>query len=308
LRKDLSIDKKTKSNFCINRIYLVNLSPDFNDGKNRNLSETGMGHLKNKYGDWALVAGAALGLGEAYSTQLAKQGINIVMVDNQLSSLTNLSAKLENTYSIKTVSIHADLLNPDSIDIILETIKAMDCRLFIYNAAFSRIKKFTDHSPDELEHFLHVNIGSQLKLVHAFSKMLLTKKQKGGIILMSSLAGLLGMQLIAPYAASKAFAWNLAEALHHEFKPNNIDVIACVAGATATEAYLKTNPKYGVIKAQVQMPEVVAESALKKLGKQALYISGRSNRFNYFILTRVLPRKMAARIANATMWKMYRDV
>ncbi len=34
-----------------------------------------MGNFKNKYGDWALVAGAALGLGEAYCTQLAKQGV-----------------------------------------------------------------------------------------------------------------------------------------------------------------------------------------------------------------------------------------
>ncbi len=77
---------------------------------------------------------------------------------------------------------------------------------------------------------------------------MIEKNKSGGIILMSSLAGLLGMQLIAPYASSKAFAWNLAEALFHELKPNNIDVMACIAGATATEAYLKTNPKYGWVK------------------------------------------------------------
>ena len=125
---------------------------------------------------------------------------------------------------------------------------------------------------------------------------------------MSSLAGLLGMQLIAPYASSKAFAWNLAEALHHELKPNNIDLMACIVGATETEAYLKTNPQYSGLKPQVQKPSVVAESALKELGKRAIYISGGSNRFNYFILTRLLPRKIAARIANATMHKMYPEV
>ena len=92
---------------------------------------------------------------------------------------------------------------------------------------------------------------------------------------MSSLAGLLGMQLIAPYASSKAFAWNLAEALYHELKPNNIDVMACIAGATATEAYLKTNPQYVSLKPQIQKPTVVADSALKELGKRAIYISGR---------------------------------
>jgi len=122
---------------------------------------------------------------------------------------------------------------------------------------------------------------------------------------MSSLAGLIGMQLVVPYAATKAFAWNLAEALHHEFIPYKIDVMACIAGATATPAYLKTNPRYGVLKPSVMNPSRVAELALKKLGKKTLFIPGFSNRVNYFILTRIMPRKKAASIANKTMGKMY---
>jgi short-subunit dehydrogenase len=152
---------------------------------------------------------------------------------------------------------------------------------------------------------MNINIGTPLKLVHAFSTRLVGKKQPGGILLMSSLAGLLGMQYIAPYAASKAFTWNLAESLHHELKPHKIDVMACIAGATATEAYLGTKPQYGFIKPQVQQPSDVAELALKKLGKRALFIPGFSNRFNYFILTRLLPRKMASYFANKTMKSMY---
>jgi hypothetical protein len=53
-------------------------------------------------------------------------------------------------------------------------------------------------------------------------------------------------------------------------------------------------------------PQEVAESALEKLGKKTLFITGLNNRFNYFILTRLLPRKMASRIANKTMWNMYK--
>lgn len=264
-----------------------------------------MDRLKNKYGGWALVAGAALGLGESYCLSLAKQGINIIMIDKQEIPLKKLSQELISTYSIETIIFTADLFHASYISQIMKIVNDTDCRLLIYNAAFSRIKKFTDLSSDELEHFLKVNIDSQLKLVHAFSKLLINKKQSGGMILMSSLAGLLGMQLIAPYAASKAFAWNLAEALHHELKPFKIDVMACIAGATATEAYLKTNPHYRLLKPQIQYPSVVANAALNKLGKKALYISGFSNRLNYFILTRILPRKLAAGIANRTMGKMY---
>jgi hypothetical protein len=122
---------------------------------------------------------------------------------------------------------------------------------------------------------------------------------------MSSLAGLIGMQLVSSYAATKAFAWNLAEALHHELKPQQIDVMACIAGATATPAYLKTKPTYGYLKPLVMNPTDVAESTLQKIGKKALFIPGFSNRMNYFILTRLLPRKMAASVANKTMLTMF---
>lgn len=187
----------------------------------------------------------------------------------------------------------------------MEATTDLECRLLVYNAAYSLIKPFSSIKDHELDNFCEINVSTQLKLVHAFSNHLLENKQAGGIIMMSSLAGLLGMQLVAPYAATKAFAWNLAEALHHELKPHNIDVMACIAGATSTPAYLKTDPQYGKIKPQVMDPEAVAEAALKKLGKKTLFIPGFSNRMNYFILTRLLPRKLASRIANNTMKKMY---
>jgi short-subunit dehydrogenase len=267
-----------------------------------------MNKLRKRYGDWAIVAGAALGLGESFCISLAQCGINIVIVDSQEKHLNALSDRLIKKYGIETFCIRIDLVKSDSFKQIMEETMHLNVGILIYNAAFSRIKEFINLTNDEFDHFINVNIGTQLKLVHAFSKRLIQEKRPGGILLMSSLSGLLGMQLIAPYAASKAFAWNLAESLHYELKSQNIDVMACVAGATATEAYLNTNPSYGFIKPQVQQPFEVSELALKKLGKKAVYIPGFSNRLNYFILTRLMPRKMAAWIANQTMKKMYDGV
>jgi len=264
-----------------------------------------MTEFKKKYGDWAILIGAAEGIGEAYAIQLASQSFNLIMLDKNEASLIALSEKLIKKYSIQIKNLHLDLIDPNVTELVIQTITDLKCRLLIYNAAFSVIKKFTDHSNEELETYLQVNITSQLKIVHSFSNYLKEKKQNGGILLMSSLAGLLGMQFITPYAASKAFTWNLAEGLSHELKPYNINVCACIAGATLSQTYLNTNPKYGMIKPQLQKPEVVAKNALAKLGKKAFFISGISNRVNYFILTRLLPRKMAAQIANRTIKKMY---
>ncbi|RXP56599.1 SDR family NAD(P)-dependent oxidoreductase [Lutibacter sp. HS1-25] len=263
--------------------------------------------FKNNYGYWVIVVGSAEGLGEAYTIALAKRKMNLILVDNQLNLLEAISKKVETDFGVKTVKLYLDLKDVNAVEKMMLEIEKVDCRLLIYNAAYSLVKPFLNHNEVELDNYIDVNTRTQLKLAHQFSKLLICKKQAGGILLMSSLAGLIGMQLVSTYAATKAFTWNLAEALHYELKPKNIKVMACIAGATATPAYLKTKPTYGFIKPQIMSPIDVAESALQNLGKKALLIPGFSNRFNYFILTRLLPRKMAASVANKTMLTMFQE-
>lgn len=267
-----------------------------------------MDEIKRKYGSWVLVAGAAEGLGKAYSRTLAAKKLNLIMVDNQEDSLRDLAQELEREYGIETVQLLADLADKSSAKRLMEAIEKHNCRLLIYNAAYSRVKSFLKTDPEELDKYIDVNCRTQIQLIHSFSKFLVSKKNQGGVVLMSSLAGLIGMQLVASYAATKAFTWNLAEALFHELKTDGIDFLACIAGATATPAYLATNPNYGFFKPQVMTPESVAHLALKKLGKQALFIPGFSNRMNYFLLTRILPRKWASSIANKTMGNLYQGL
>lgn len=263
--------------------------------------------FKKKYGPWGLVVGAAEGLGEAYTLALAQRGLNIIMVDKQKALLDSLSQQIEQDYKVETIRLHLDLREEDAFEKIMSQLKNLECRLLIYNAAYSLIKPFINHSIEELDLFIDINTRAQIKLVHQFSQYLIKKEQGGGIVLMSSLAGLIGMQLVTPYAATKAFTWNLAESLHHELKPYKINVMACIAGATTTPAFLKTKPDYGLLKPTVMKPEMVVEAALKNIECKTLFIPGFSNRFNYFVLTRLLPRKMAASIANKTMGGMYKN-
>ena len=259
----------------------------------------------DKYGPWAIIAGSAEGLGEAWSIGLAQKGINLIMVDHQENKLQLLSQSLRNDYNIETIPLLIDLSDLESAVKIMKESMKVNSRLLVYNAAYSLIKPFISITSEELRHFTEINTHTQLQLVHAFSRHLVEKDQGGGIILMSSLAGLIGMQLVAPYAATKAFSWNLAEAISHELKPHKIDVMACIAGATSTPAYIKTKPIYGTIKPLVMKSEDVVAAALKKLGKKTLFIPGFNNRFNYWILTKLLPRKMSSRLANNTIKKMY---
>lgn len=255
-----------------------------------------------------MVAGAAEGIGAAFCEELARKGMNVIMVDVKQGEMESLSEKIETQYQVKTRRVLQDLSEKDAPQKCLTAMSGLDCRLLIYNAAYSRVKPFLSAGPEELDLYLDVNTRSVLHLVHAFSGRLKTSGQPGGILLMSSLAGLWGTRLVAIYSGTKAFNLLLAEALSHELKPYRISVSACCAGATATPGYLGTRPVRGIFGPSVMDPERVAAYALKKLARKTVILPGLANRLNYFLLTRILPRSLSVGLVNTVMKRTYRDI
>lgn len=263
-----------------------------------------MNDLRKRYGDWALVAGAAEGIGEAFTRVLAGVGMNVIMVDINPKALQSLSEKIKEETGVTTRTIELDLSTPQAADICMEAVRETGCRLMIYVAAFSKISEFLDLSSAELDRSLQTNTRTVVHLVHQFAGNL-KNKGTGGVLLISSLAGLIGAPLVAPYAATKGFNILLAESLHHEFKTLGIDVTACCAGVTVTPMFLSTKPRYKSFKPQIQQPEAVARYGLKMLGRKAVCISGAGNRLSFFILNRLLPRGLVGRIMDANMRSLY---
>lgn len=258
-----------------------------------------------RYGQWGLVAGAAEGIGAAYCEEMARWGMNVILVDVKEKEMESLAEKLCSTYSIMTRVIIEDLSAADAAEKCMEAMEGLDCRLLVYNAAYSRVKPFLSSSRGELDLYINVNTRTPVHLVHLFAQKLKSTGKPGGILLMSSLAGLWGTQLVAAYSGTKAFNLLLAEALSHELSPYGISISACCAGATATPGYLGTNPSKGIFGPSVMKPRQVASMALKNLGRKTVIIPGFANRFNYFLLTRMLPRSFSVMMVNKVMAKTY---
>ena len=264
-------------------------------------------NLKSTYGDWCLVAGAAEGLGKAFSRSLAREGLNLILVDRQKDSLDTLAGQLRSEFGILVTGLHLDLATMDAVEIIMNSIKETNCRFIIYNAAYSRVQKFITHDARMLDRYLDVNMRTPLHLIHAFCKLHKgNRDQKKGIMLMSSLAGSWGTQLLAPYGGSKAFNLILAESLYHELKGDGFDVLACIAGATSTPGYLASLPHGNAKPGSAMPPEKVVEAGLKSLGQVPFVVPGFKNKFIFFLLTRILPRKASVRIMNRAVGKLYR--
>ena len=187
-------------------------------------------HFKKKYGPYALVAGGSDGLGAAFAEALAQRGLNLVLMARQKDRLQATAARLREQYRIEVTAITADMADYEKTKSLITGLKAKDGQkisigLLVYNAAFSPIGLFENTSEEHLALAAAVNVKTPLLLVKLLSTNMIQNK-RGGIVLMSSLAGGQGSPNIATYAATKSFNAILAEGLWKELKPHGIDVIA----------------------------------------------------------------------------------
>jgi short-subunit dehydrogenase len=296
--------------------------------------------FRDRYGPWALVAGASEGIGAAFATELARRGLDVVLVARRQQPLDALAATLPT--ASRTVAV--DLSTMDGLNALVAATAGLDVGLVVANAAYSPIGAFVDQDPAQLTRVLDLNCRAPMLLARWYAPAMATRG-RGGLVIMSSLSGLQGTGTIAAYAASKAFDRVLAEGLWAELRPAGVDVVTCVAGAVATPGYERamshpgspereaqrsvrtsdppnqpagsperearrsaqtTDPVAGPSGKAARAPgtvtaAVVVDAALRALGRRPTVVPGALMRFSAPLMSRVLPRRTAiATISRAT--------
>jgi short-subunit dehydrogenase len=261
-----------------------------------------MSTFREHYGPWAVIAGASVGLGEAFARQLASQGLNLLLIARGQAALDVLAADLRGAHGIEVRVLATDLARPDLSDVVQGVADGLEVGLLVYNAAASSIGPFLDRPVDDQLRVIDVNCRGPVVLAHLFGKAMAARK-RGGIVLMTSTAGSQGGPWIATYAASKAFNLLLAEALWDELWASNVHVIACRAGATRTPGYAASQPRPSRV--PLLDPNHVAKKTLAALGRGPSIVPGAFYRFSAFIMDRLLPRRLAIRIMGRATRKLY---
>jgi len=252
-------------------------------------------NMKETYGPWALIAGGSEGIGGAYADEIARSGINVVLIARRAKVLSQKAMELTEQYNIEVKTIPQDLADPNLLSALSKQTEDLDIGLLVYNAAMSSVGAFFASSLEKEHTCIDVNCRGPLDLIYHYGQKMIEKKQ-GGIILMSSLAGMRGSPFHAHYAATKAYNIVLAEGLWYEFKPNNVDVLACIAGLTSSPGIMKAVKEQKMaLKASFMTPKEVVREAFDALGKQPSVITGEENRSGNEILGNI-PRDQAIEI------------
>ncbi len=257
----------------------------------------------DRYGPWAVIIGAAQGIGAEFSRQLAARGLQLVLVALE-DDLYAMAARLERDHGIQTELIVGDITDPTVLSQLDLVTEGLDIGLLVYNAALAPRGPWLDTRLDRHLATVELNIRGPLRLINWFAPAM-ARRGRGGVILLSSMSGLHGTPLLATYAASKAFLLNLAESLWEEWRPSGVDITALVPGATDTPGYRASAPRSTRLSPKPMPVAPVVAAALAALGARPWTIPGRTNKISGLVLSRLLPRRVTVRVMGAAMRAMF---
>ena len=219
------------------------------------------------YGPWALVTGGSEGVGAAFARQLADQGVSSVLVARKPEPLAETAEQVRSR-GVECRTVTADLTR--GVEPVLDAVADLDLGLLVLNAGASSYgHEFVDGDLAGHRGVVDLNVTAALPLLHEVGARLKARR-RGGIVVVGSMAGYVGQERIATYAAAKAFQRVLCEGLWLELQPHGVDVLHLVLGLTRTPAMERA----GLRLDGADDPEDVAREGLAALGSGPVHHVG----------------------------------
>lgn len=237
-------------------------------------------NFREKYGQWAIVLGATEGIGKANAFELAKRGMDVILVGRRKEALENLAKEINSETSKEVKVLCQDLSEYDAAEKIIEATSNLDMGLINYVACLHAMGQYNSVEYSKYEQMYRVNIRTFSKLLHYFIG-LFKERNRGAFVTIGSLSGWTSLPFCSEYAAQKAYMMALTEGVAYECKNTKVDVLLLTAGSTITPTWLKNKPADEETVAAAMYPEDVAKEGLEQLGKKFSYLVGERNRQNH---------------------------
>jgi len=211
-------------------------------------------------GKVALVTGAARGIGEAIALTLAREGADVVVTDVDLEGAQRVAQEIEGL-GRKAKAVQADVSQREAVQRLVSEAVSLFGKIdiLVNNAGIIRRGTFVEHSPQDWEKVLSVNLGGTFNCAKEVVPLMI--KQGGGkIINISSVVGKMGDIASAPsYGTSKGAINTFTKSLARELAPYGINVNAVAPHAIETDMSREWPEE--------KRRQIVEAIPLKRLGK-----------------------------------------
>jgi len=251
----------------------------------------------------ALVTGASSGIGRAIAVRLAADGSDLIVVARREDRLDALAAELRSAHGVKVDVLVADVTDPDQLAVVEARLStgSPPVDLLVNNAGAGGQGTFASIPLDWQESQIRLNVLAPVRLTHAVLEPMLARGH-GGVLNVSSIAGLQPMPGLATYAATKAYLSSFSHALHEEVRRQGVSVTALLPGFTSTEFHDAAGMDRAVVPSRAWMsPETVARAGLRAVARgRAQCVPG----LGYRVLTAVsalTPWALSRRVLGAVL-------
>jgi uncharacterized protein len=235
--------------------------------------------FRDRYGPWALIAGASEGIGASFAGQIAESGINVALLARRAEPLQSLADDLRARFDVEVRTATVDLTSASVLDDLAPLVDGIDISLLVYNAgAVHGARFFIERPVDDALQLVNLNCRGPVLLAHRFGRAM-ASRGRGGMIFMTSMSAASGGAYVATYSATKAFDLVFAESLWMELGQHGVDVLSVVAGLTDTPAMRNSGVLVDGSPFVAMAADDVAAEALAALGNHGpMCVVGDQNR------------------------------
>jgi short-subunit dehydrogenase len=248
----------------------------------------------------ALVTGASSGIGRAFVLALAGAGSEIVLVARRQERLEALAAEVESACGTKAEVLTADVSDEGQLRAVERRLADGDrpVDLLVNSAGFGTHGPFAELPVEREEQEVLVNVLAPVRLTRAALPGMIDRG-RGGIVNVSSIAGIQPLPRWATYGATKAYLTSFSQAVHEEVRDRGVTVLALMPGFTRSEFQDRSGSGTAVLPGFMWMsPDDVATSGLDALARgRATFVPGVGYRA-FAAVSRVAPWALARRVVH----------
>ncbi len=236
----------------------------------------------------AVITGGAGGIGFALAEAFAARGAKIVLADIDETALASRAQTLE-ARGTEVLGVRTDVTQRASVTALADAVWARfgAAHLVCNNAGIALAGPLLEATPEDWRLTMDINFWGVVHGIDAFAPRLVAQQQGGHILNTASMAGLVGMQWLGIYCASKFAVVGLSESLRRELAAHDIGVsVLCpmivqtgivenslrVRGKEAPAAAPVSQPPAGAMQGGVIPAEQVAGRVVRAIERNELYV------------------------------------